>query len=113
MEYASVTEAPKRMHFWAAVGTVAGALRRRVWIDMKRFQWFPSFYIIYVGPPGVVAKSTTIDIATDLLKQVPGIKFGPNAITWQALVSAFAAASESFEYRGEFHPMSPLTLVAS
>jgi len=113
LEYASVTEAPRRMHFWAAVGTIAGALRRRVWIDMKRFQWYPSFYIIYVGPPGIVAKSTTIDIAMDLLRQVPGIKFGPNAITWQALVSAFAAASESFEYRSEWHPMSPLTLAAS
>jgi len=113
LEYSSVTEAPKRMHFWAAVGTVAGALRRRVWLDMKRYCWYPSFYIIYVAPPGIVAKSTTIDIATDLLKQVPGIKFGPNAITWQALVTAFAQASESFEYNGEFHPMSPLTLVAS
>ena len=113
LEYASVTEAPRRMHFWAAVGTVAGALRRRVWIDMVRFQWTPSFYIIFVGPPGIVAKSTTIDIATDLLRQVPGIKFGPNAITWQALVTAFAAASESFEYNEEWHPMSPLTLVAS
>jgi len=80
---------------------------------MKRFQWYPSFYIIYVGPPGIVAKSTTIDIAMDLLRQVPGIKFGPNAITWQALVTAFAAASESFEWRSEWHPMSPLTLAAS
>ena len=113
LEYASVTEAPRRMHFWSAVGTIAGCLRRRVWIDMKRFCWYPSFYIIYVGPPGIVAKSTTIDIATDLLRQVPGIKFGPNAITWQALVTAFAAASESFEYQAEWHPMSPLTLVAS
>jgi len=113
LEYASVTEAPKRMHFWAAVGTIAGCLRRRVWIDMKRFQWTPSFYIIYVGPPGIVAKSTTIDIAADLLQQVPGIKFGPNAITWQALVTAFAGASESFEYNAEWHPMSPLTLTAS
>ena len=101
------------MHFWSAVGTVAGALRRRVWIDMKRFQWYPSFYIIYVGPPGIVAKSTTIDIAMDLLRQVPGIKFGPNAITWQALVTAFSNASESFEYNAEWHPMSPLTLAAS
>lgn len=113
LEYASVTEAPRRMHFWAGVGAVAGALRRRVWIDMKRFQWFPSFYIIYVGPPGVVTKSTTIDIAIDLLKQVPGIKFGPNAVTWQALVTAFANASEAFEYQGVWHPMSPLTLAAS
>ena len=113
LKYSSVTEAPKRMHFWSAVGTVAGALRRRVWIDMKRFQWYPSFYIIFVGPPGIVAKSTTIDISTDLLRQVPGIKFGPNAITWQALVTAFANASESFEFNGEWIPMSPLTLVAS
>lgn len=113
LEYASVTEAPRRMHFWAAVGVIAGALRRRVWIDMKRFQWTPSFYIIYVGPPGIVAKSTTIDIAADLLQQVPGIKFGPNAITWQALVSAFVSASEAFEYNGEWYPMSPLTLTAS
>jgi hypothetical protein len=113
LTYASVTEAPKRMHFWAAVGAVAGALRRRVWLDMKRFQWYPSFYIIYVGPPGVVTKSTTIDIAMELLRQVPGIKFGPNAVTWQALVTAFAAASEAFEYEGVWHPMSPLTLAAS
>jgi hypothetical protein len=80
---------------------------------MKRFQWFPSFYIIYVGPPGVVTKSTTIDISMDLLKQVPGVKFGPNAITWQALVTAFANASEAFEYNGVWVPMSPLTLAAS
>ena len=113
LTYAAVTEAPKRMHFWCAVSAVAGCLRRRVWLDMKRFTWYPSFYIILVAPPGVIAKSTSIDIATDLLKQVPGIKFGPNAITWQALVSAFAASSESFEYRGEWVPMSPLTLVAS
>ena len=113
VKYASVTEAPTRNHFWSAVGAVAGCLRRRVWIDMKRFSWYPSFYIIFVGPPGVIAKSTTIDISMDLLKQVPGIKFGPNAITWQALVTAFAAASESFEYQEAWHPMSPLTLVAS
>lgn len=113
LKYASVTEAPKRMHFWAGVGALAGALRRKVWIDMRRFKWFPSFYIIYVAPPGIVAKSTTADIAMDLLRQVPGIQFGPNAITWQALVTAFAQANESFEYADEWHPMSPLTLVAS
>lgn len=112
MQYAAVTEAPKRMHFWAAVGGIAGALRRRVWIDMKRFTWTPSFYIIFVAPPGVVAKSTTADIVMELLKAVPGIKFGPNSVTWQALVSAFAGASEAFEWNGEFHPMSPLTLTA-
>ncbi len=116
VQYASVTEAPKRMHFWAGVGAIAGALRRKVWIDMKRFTWYASFYIIYVAPPGIVAKSTTADISMDLLKQIPGIKFGPNAITWQAMVEAFEAANEMFEYpfdSREWLPMSPLSFVAS
>ena len=113
LEYASVVESPKLMHFWAFVGCVAGCLRRKVWIDMKRFQWYPSFYIIFVAPPGIVSKSTTADIAMDLLRQVPGIKFGPDVVTWPALVSAFAAAGESFQYGEEWIPMSPLTMVAS
>lgn len=113
VRYAGVTEAPRRLHFWAGVGAIAGALRRRVWIDMKRFKWYPSFYVVYVAPPGIVAKSTTADIAMDLLKQVPGVKFGPNSITWQALVTAFAAAAELFEFEGEMHPMAALTFSAA
>lgn len=116
LEYACVTEAPRRMHFWGGISALAGACRRQVWIDMRRFVWYPSFYIIFVAPPGIVAKSTTADISMSLLKEVPGIKFGPNAITWQALVSAFANASEEFNWpagSGDWYPMSPLTLSAA
>lgn len=111
--YASISEAPKRMHTWCAIGTIAGALRRKVWIDMRRFMWYPSFYIILVGPPGIVTKSTTIDTGASLLKRIPGIKFGPDSITWQALVTAFAAAAEDFEYAGEWYPMSALTFTSA
>lgn len=113
VKYAGVTEAPRRMAFWAGVSAVAGALRRHVWIDMKRFQWTPNFYIIFVAPPGIVAKSTSADIAMDLLKQVPGIKFGPDTVTWPALVTAFSNAQESFLMDETWYPMSPLTLVSS
>lgn len=113
VRYASVTEAPKLMHFWTGVSVIAGALRRKVWLDMKRFCWYANFYIIFVAPPGVVSKSTTADIGMDLLKQVPGIKFGPDVVTWPALVSSFAASCESFQYGDEWYPMSALTLVAS
>ena len=97
MAYTAGTEAPRMMHFWCGVSAIAGALRRKVWIDMKRFRWTPTFYIIFVAPPGIISKTTTMDMGMDLLKQVPGIKFGPNSVTWQALVTSFAAASESFE----------------
>lgn len=113
MEYASFSEAPPHMHFWTAVSTIAGALRRRVWIDMAYFQWHPNFYIILVAPPGIVSKSTTAGIGMSLLKRVPDIKFGPDVVTWQALVTGFAESTISYEYEGEFHPMSALTIESS
>lgn len=113
MKYAAFSEAPKHMHFWTAVSTIAGALRRRVWIDMAYFRWYPNFYIILVAPPGIVSKSTTASIGMSLLKKVPDIKFGPDVVTWQALVQGFAEATIAFDYQGEFHAMSALTIESS
>jgi len=112
MEYTSGTEAPRIMHFWCGVSTIAGALRRKVWLDFKRFKWTPTFYIIFVAPPGIISKTTTMDLGMDLLKQVPGIKFGPDVVTWQALVGKFAEVQEAFQYGEEWLPMSPLTLAS-
>jgi len=61
----------------------------------------------------VVSKSSTADLALDMLREIPGINFGPDSITWQSLVTAFAASCESFLYKEEYYPMSALTLVSS
>lgn len=113
LDYASNTEAPRIMHTWAGVSAIAGALRKKVWIDQYYYRWSPNFYIVFVAPPGVVSKSTTADVALSLLRDVPGIKFGPDVVTWQSLVTSFAGACESFEYLGDWHPMSAMTLVSS
>lgn len=113
IDYASFSEAPKRMHFWTGVSTIAGALRRRVWLDMAYFKWCANFYIVLVAPPGIVSKSTTAAIGMDLLRQVPGINFGPQVVTWPALVTAFAESNECFELDGEFHTQCALTLESS
>ncbi len=113
LDYSHFGEAPKHMYFWAGVSAVAGALRRKVWIDQAYFKWYPNFYICLVAPPGIVSKSTTAGVALGLLRQVPGIKFGPDVVTWPALVSAFAESTEGFEYGGATHPMSALTLESS
>lgn len=113
VSYASFSEAPATMHFWSGVSALAGALRRRVWLDMGYFKWTPCFYILIVAPPGVVSKSTTAAIAIDLLRQVPGIKFGPQMVTWPALVKAFADSKEEFNYNDEWHPMCAMTIESS
>lgn len=113
LDYAEYSEAPRHMHFWTAISTLAGVLRRRVWIDQAYFRWHPNFYIILVAPPGIVSKSTTAGIGMGLLKKVPDIRFGPDVVTWQALIGAFADSTMSFEYEGEFHAMSALTIESS
>lgn len=113
IEHTKHGEAPRRMYFWVGVSAIAGALRRRVWINQAFFKWYPNFYIVLVAPPGIVSKSTTASVAMSLLRRVPGIKFGPDVVTWPALVSAFAENAETFLYGGFHHPMSALTLESS
>jgi hypothetical protein len=113
-DYAQYSEAPLHMHFWTGVSVLAGALRRQVWMDMGYFQWVPNFYIILVAPPGVVSKSSTMSIGIKLLKQVQGIHFGPDAVTWQALIQSIAGASEMVPMPdGTYHPMSAITIASS
>ena len=116
LAYSEHSEAPEKMHFWTGVSVIAGALRRKVWIDQKYFQWTPNMYIVFVAPPGIVSKSTTAAIGMNLLRQVEGIKFGPDVITWQALISELQEAKEMFKVSEEdevYHIMSALTIVSS
>ncbi len=113
VNYSGFGEAPKRMYFWVGVSTIAGALRRRVWIDQAYFSWHPNLYIILVAPPGIVSKSTTAEVGMSLLRQVRDINFGPSVVTWQSLVKSFADSSETFSLGDTWHTMSPITIVSS
>jgi hypothetical protein len=91
-QYTRHSESPDLFHFWTGVSTIAGALRRQVWIDERFFQWTPNFYIIMVGPAGIVAKSTSSRIGMKLLEKVDGVIFGPKSMTWQGLTLALEEA---------------------
>lgn len=112
-DYSSFGEAPRKMYFWCGVSAVAGALRRKVWIDQAYFRWYPNFYVVLVAPPGIVSKSTTASISMNLLRQVPGIHFGPDVVTWQALIGAFSNAKEEFKFEDQYYPMCAMTIESS
>jgi hypothetical protein len=100
------SESPKQFHFWSAVSAIAGALRRQVWIDQRQFQWTPNMYIVLVGPPGVAAKSTSMKGALSLLELVEGVSFGPQSMTWQALIGAFKRSLRAIPVTGLADPVS-------
>lgn len=119
IDFTSDSEAPNDFHFWVGVSTIAGALRRRVWIDQRKFQWTPNFYIVLVGPPGIASKSTSIRTGIHLLEKVPNVHFGPASMTWQALVDSLSDAVEHVKTINPvtggdmFLPMSCLTIAIS
>lgn len=115
VDFASLGEAPLSFYFWTGVSTIAGALRRRVWVDMKQFQWVANQYIILVAPPGIVSKSTTAAVGMNLLKEVPGITFGPDVVTWQKLIEDMGKANEMVYWPEKeiYLPMSCVTISSS
>lgn len=114
VEYTKHLEAPDSFHLWASVSTIAGALRGKCWLDMGYFKWKPNFFIVFVAPPGVVSKSTTVGVGMSMLREVDGIHFGPDSATWQALTSSFADSTEMVDQgEGDLLPMSAITIAAS
>ncbi len=114
LEYTENSEAPEVFHLWTGLSTIASTLKRKCFIDQGKFQWHSNMFLFFIAPPGVVSKSTTADIGTNLLRQIEGVTFGPSIMTWQAMVGAFVAATEEFmNVRGEVELMCPLTVVAS
>ena len=108
------SEAPDHFHFWTGVSTVAGALRRRVWVDMGYFKWYPNFFVFFVAPPGIVAKSTTADIGMSILRDIDYIHFGPASSSWQAFIQMLANTREEYLMPdGTYMPMCAINVVAS
>lgn len=110
VNYCKGGESPTKFNFWVGASCIAGALRRHVWLDMKRFVWYGGQYIILVAPPGVISKTTTTNVGMSLLRKVPNITFGATVTTWEKLVQTFAASSETFECGGKMLIQSPLTI---
>jgi hypothetical protein len=109
-EYASIGEAPREILWWVGASTIAGALRRKVWLDQVFFQWVPNLYVVVVAEPGIVAKSTTANIGFDLLSEVDGIHFGPDITSWQALIMEMGEkCGEFFDFNGKQIPQHPIT----
>lgn len=115
VQYTSYGEAPPRIMYWCGVAAIAGALRRKVWFQQRDYQWSPNFYILIVGPPGLIRKSTSIDVGMRFLKQVENINMGPSIATWQALIEKIAQCREdvTMPETGEVFEQSCVTLALS
>lgn len=114
VEYTDNTEAPREFHKWTAISTVAGALGRKCFVRIGRFELQPSFYITFVAPPGVATKSTTAKQGMDFLELTSAIRMFRGSISWQALIDELKDGEGQVDMgNGRLHAMSCLQIFAS
>jgi hypothetical protein len=109
LTYTANLEAPAEFHFWAGVFGIGSALQGKCWFDMGLFKWRPNFYLVFVAPPGIATKSTTVGAAEELLRELPTITFGPGTATWQALFGSFVEAQKEDIVRNAHTPLQKVT----
>lgn len=96
MEYTEGQEASPTIHFWTCLSIVAGVLGRKVWLYRDHYDTFPNLYVVIVGAPGLVKKSTATGIGVDLLREIPGFQLSPEQTSDAALVDAMQRSERKY-----------------
>jgi hypothetical protein len=93
MEYTEETESSPIFHRWVGMSSVAGALRKKVWLALGRLRVYPNLYIVLVAEPGIARKTQAINYGVDVISQIPAIITSADSITQQALVQDLELAA--------------------
>ena len=87
------SEAPESLIIWCGLFAIASVTKRHVCFPrslMGSYDIYPHLYIIFVGPPGVIRKSTTSAYAEELLDKVEHIKIASTATSSSKLIETMS-----------------------
>jgi hypothetical protein len=94
LEYTEGTQSPEIFRLWAAIGAVAGALERRVWVETARSVLFPNLYTLLVAPPGV-GKDEAIRHVAPLWRGAKDLRVAHDSLTTASLIDDLAEAKRA------------------
>lgn len=84
------SESPDTMILWSGLIALSSVLKRRVRVPKKLmggYDIYPNLYVIFVAPPGVARKSTTVGRSEELLREVDNVYIGSTAVSASKLVA--------------------------
>lgn len=88
----------KSHHFWTAISIIAGALERKVYLrrDVHDY-YFPNFYVMLLGKPGMGKSSASKRGVNLILKQIdPLMSFLPEQTTESKLIDTLTKCERIF-----------------
>lgn len=110
MLYTYPSPSPEIFHKFTALSTVAGALRRKVWIEVPDiYRLYPNMYNILIGPPGAM-KGSAMRLGQRMLTQLPGFDYSVDSVSREKLIDDMRAALKHGDsavtiYSSEFSSM--------
>lgn len=97
-DYTEGTESPPLFHLWVALGVLAGAAQRKIYLDVDYYQVHSNLYVVLCSPRGRSRKSTALRIGKNILKAIAEygeeIHFSTQASSVAALVSQMVRIKE-------------------
>lgn len=113
MEYTSGNETPESMHLWSGLSVLAGAAEKRLWINIGFSREGLNLYVILLGPPGVVAKSTALKLAKTLLRKA-GYNVMEGSVTKEKIMEDLLASIKTTKIDGNrVIRQTPVTYIAN
>lgn len=73
-------ESPPTYHRWCCLSALSVLAGRRFWFRLGPFTYYPNFYTVLVGDPGV-KKSAALDVAKNLIRKVGKIPMAAASTT--------------------------------
>ena len=98
LQYTENTESPRSYHEWCGLSVLAGALQRRVYLNMGFETIYPNMFVILIGPSGAARKGVALGIAKSFLSAVPTISVAPESTSGrEAIILAMKRALSNFK----------------
>lgn len=96
------SQAPDSCLMWTALFTISAAVRKHVRIPPEEglagWACYPNLYVVLVGEPGVINKSTTMNFGDKLLRALPEIPASPTEISKAALIAEMCDSPDGSLY---------------
>lgn len=85
--FTSKSDSPQVFHVWIALGTIAGAAQRKIFMHTLYFDVHTNLYIILVSPPGRAKKGAALRAGKNFLKGVePKVNFATESSSPEGVI---------------------------
>lgn len=112
LTYMQRSETPEIIHKWCALGCLAGAAEKRLWVDRGLFKIYLNLYLVLAAPPGVCAKTTTLSVVAKLLTEA-GMNVLEDSITKEEIIREMVQLEKGFDSPAGVFYHSSVTFIAS